>query len=143
MSVVISVTSFLVRYYVDTRAQPPRSSWQHPHGPPPTSPQQSTNYSPPSNPPPNRTYPTSGSPSYSGQYSGPQYSQTSPYQSGNEGGQPEQRNFPGSQQYPQQGYGYPGWQQQQGWQQPQQSPPQGKGLNVAQDVEMLKRCGAP
>jgi hypothetical protein len=131
------VTSFSGRYYVDTRAQPPRSSWQHPQGAP-TSPQQSTNYSPPPNPPPNRAY-NSGSPPYPGQYGAPQYNQTSPYPSGYGGGQPD-RNFPGSQQYPTQGgYGYPG----QGWPQPQQSPGQGKWLNLARDVKRLRRSGAP
>ncbi|KAH9012032.1 hypothetical protein EDB84DRAFT_1537763 [Lactarius hengduanensis] len=114
-------------YYVDTRAQPPRSSWAHPLGAAPSSPQPSTAYAPPSNPPPNRAY-NSGGPSFPGQYVGPQqYSQTSPYPSGPgyQVGQPDQRNFQGLSPQPQggypQGYGYPaqqGWQG--GWQQAQQ-----------------------
>ncbi|KAH9032085.1 hypothetical protein EDB83DRAFT_2652336 [Lactarius deliciosus] len=54
-------------YYVDTRAQPPRSSWAHPLGAAPSSPQPSTTYAPPSNPPPNRAY-NSGGPSFPGGY---------------------------------------------------------------------------
>ncbi|SRR6266702_3571092 len=145
--------SLLGRYYVDTRAQPPRSSWAHPLGAP-SSPQQSTNYAPPSNPPPNRAY-NSGGPSFPGQYGGPQqYNQTSPYPSGFQGGQPDQRNFHGVPPQPQggypgpQGYGYPstgyggqGWPQG-GWQQSQQPPPQGTCPVRAQDLETLKRSGA-
>ncbi|KAF8264299.1 hypothetical protein EI94DRAFT_502598 [Lactarius quietus] len=111
-------------YYVDTRAQPPRSSWQHPNGPL-SSPQQSTNYSPPPNPPPNRAY-NGSNPSYPGQYGSPQtYNQTSPYSSGYQGGQPDQRNFPSPQGgYPGSQYPSQGWTQGGGWQQSQQPPSQ-------------------
>ncbi|KAI9448513.1 hypothetical protein H4582DRAFT_1901106 [Lactarius indigo] len=136
------ITRWDDKYYVDTRAQPPRSSWAHPLGAAPSSPQPSTTYAPPSNPPPNRAYNSSG-PSFPGQYVGPQqYNQTSPYPSGPgyQVGQPDQRNFQSVPPQPQggypppQGYGYPaqqgwpqgGWQQQQPvYAQPQQQPARG------------------
>jgi len=110
-------------YYVDTRAQPPRSSWDHPlNQPPSTSPP--GGYAPPSSaPPPNRNYgvnaPTYNQPSQS-------YPEQPPY-GGFPSGAQDSRNYP---QPGQQGYVGPssttsyrntGWQQPgSGWQQPQQ-----------------------
>ncbi|KAF8485273.1 hypothetical protein DFH94DRAFT_689628 [Russula ochroleuca] len=122
-------------YYVDTRAQPPRSSWDHPlpHGlPPPTSPPGS--YVPPSNPP-NRGYASSGgAPPYNQQqgqpYSGQPVNQAPSYP-GFQGNPQEPRAYPQQAFQTQPSYGGPpagsygnqGWQGAQGWQQSQQGYP--------------------
>ena len=128
------------RYYVDTRAHPPRSAWDHPLGPPPATP--TGNYAPPPHPPPTRAgggYNAGGTPSGSFSSSPPQPNQPfsgqsySHSQSSGYPGYPtsphDQRAFPQStfptQQQPYGGNygnpGNPGWPQQ-GW--PQQPPTQ-------------------
>jgi len=106
-------------YYVDTRAQPPRSSWDHPLGLPPSSPP--GGYAPPSNAPPNRNY-GGNAPPYNSQQ-GQSYSEPvsqPPYSGGFQSGTQEPRVYPQQgQQGSTGGYRNPGWQQP-GWQQPQQ-----------------------
>jgi hypothetical protein len=118
----------VVRYYVDTRAQPPRSSWEHPlnHQPPPGSPPGS--YPPPSNPPPSRNYPSGGPPTYN-QPGQPYAAQTTQPQAYSGGGYPansqEVRAYSQPGYTPQQSHGGPppsNYNQQ--WGQWQQPPPQ-------------------
>ncbi len=119
----------MARYYVDTRAQPPRSSWDHPLGPLPPPP---GNFQPPPNPP-NRAYAGSGSSASFNQPQGQSYpaqpfSQEQSYTGGGYPGNQQNRTyqqpgFPPQQSYggaAPANYGTPGWQ---GWQQPQ---PQGR-----------------
>jgi len=124
-------------YYVDTRAHPPRSSWEHPLG------AARSDYSPPSNPPPTRgagfgavssastqVYPHQQpqSPSYAGT-AAPAYNPSSSFPGGYNN--PQGRSYPPQQQPPTQYQGQPpyggsageygnpgnpGWPQQ-GWQQ--------------------------
>ena len=66
----------LGRYYVDTRAVPPRSSWDHPLGPPPSPPSPPPgSYTPPSNSHQNHSYGGIGGPPPYGQQQGQPYSE--------------------------------------------------------------------
>ncbi|KAH9987887.1 hypothetical protein BJV77DRAFT_1070349 [Russula vinacea] len=120
-------------YYVDTRAQPPRSSWDHPstQGLPPSS-SQPGGYAPPSNSQNRNFVGSGGAPPYNQQqqYSGQPLNQAPPYSGGFQGNQSDprytQQGFPPQQQNyggpPASNYN-PGWQAQQGWQQPPQGYP--------------------
>ena len=139
----------MARYYVDTRARPPRSSWEHPNGPPPsTQALSTTNYPSPPNPPSNRDNYSGGSTPYSptpGQpFTGQQYNQPS-YSGGYQRGPQEQRSYPQQTTYPTQppyggppgnygNPGNPGWPQQ-GW---QQQPPAPLGRYAFYSYQ---RCG--
>ncbi len=118
----------MARYYVDTRAQPPRSSWEHPLGHQPPQGSLPGGYAPPPNPPPSRNYPSGGPPSYTGQPYVAQATQPQPYSAGgyqSNSQEPHAYSQPGY--TPQQSYGGPppgNYNQQQGWGQWQQPPPQ-------------------
>lgn len=91
-------------FYIDTRQNPPRSSWEHPLGPPPP-----VNYVPPPGPPSNNIAPP---PNYNQGWdnrSNSPYSQQSPY--------PQSSPYPQQQQQP-----YYGQQQQPYYNQQQQAP---------------------
>jgi len=87
------------RYYVNTQENPPRSSWEHPHGP-----------APPSGPPPSHYAPPSGRPPATGDRG---FNQSSggynPSYGDGYGGPPQQQ---GGYNHPQ-GYGGPDYQQSQ------------------------------
>ncbi|KAI0276154.1 hypothetical protein BGY98DRAFT_1098353 [Russula aff. rugulosa BPL654] len=115
-------------YYVDTRAQPPRSAWDHPLDASPPSPPSGGNYPPPPNPAPNRgvSQPYNQQPGQS--YPVQPFNQAPPYssggyQGGNQAARVYQQGFQPQQGYPgaPPGNYEPGWQQ--GWQQPQQAYP--------------------
>ncbi len=118
----------MARYYVDTRAQPPRSSWEHPLGHQPPQGSLPGGYAPPPNPPPSRNYPSGGPPSYTGQPYVAQATQPQPYSAGGyQSNSQEPRAYSQPGYTPQQSYGGPppgNYNQQQGWGQWQQPPPQ-------------------
>jgi hypothetical protein len=101
------------RFYVNTRAQPPVTTWTHPLGPPPPPPP--TSYAPPSGPPPIDI--KSNNP-YGGYQGPPQQQQTGNYGGYDTGSQARYGSPPSGGYGPQGGYGFPQQQQY------QQAPPE-------------------